>query len=618
MSARPLFLRTGTGQALGPLDEPQLRALIAQGALVGTVVVSEDGVTFAPPGQFLHLRALFPPELWGQAEGPLREGDLSVLSAVRAYASVAACEATGQIELTLPDRQIQIAFRRGNPEAVESTHPEDALEAFLVSRGVEAAKLAQANASKAQFGGDLLAALFSQGLANPATLVPLLGQRAQQIALKAFLATSGTFRFSDAQPSQKAMPLGNRWAVLVELIRRIPTLELRRRLSDVREKAPMRSGGKVSPEELRLTPKELRALSNVDGVRTLERLIQENPPDEEHLLRLIYLLRELDAVTFSTVEARPAAPAVTGPGKAPSTPAPSAAAPPTLHAAAARPPAAQPPPHAPAPARPPAAPPTLNASPARPSGAPPTLTPAAAPPRPAPSPPPAAAPVDFTRELAELKARLQKTKGMTAFEILGVPDKADSAAIKVAYFKLAKQLHPDTVPPGAPEGLASLKAALFAEVGEAYRRIGDDKSRAAYVEELVMGSSEVDVSRILQAEEQFSRAEILVKGRRFAEAVKMLDQAIANNADEGEYYAWRGYARFFSTSDKQAGKQEALRDLNEALAKNPKCVAAYYYLGQIAKLSNERTTALRNFQKTIELAPHHIDAQRELRILGKK
>ena len=104
----------------------------------------------------------------------------------------------------------------------------------------------------------------------------------------------------------------------------------------------------------------------------------------------------------------------------------------------------------------------------------------------------------------------------------------------------------------------------------------------------------------------------------FAEATSVLDEAIANNDEEGEYYAWRGYARFFALPDKKAARQEAQRDLQAALEKNPKCVAAYYYLGQIAKLSDDRETALRQFQKTVELDPHHIDAQRELRILGKK
>lgn len=278
-------------------------------------------------------------------------------------------------------------------------------------------------------------------------------------------------------------------------------------------------------------------------------------------------------------------------------------------------PAGAPRPVAPAPSRAPAP----AAAPPPPSRAP-TLsaTPPGAAPARAPAPEPPKAPVDFAAQIAELRARVEKTRAMNAFEVLGVNEKTDTGSVKVAYFKLAKQLHPDTVPPGAPPELAKLKESLFAEVGEAYRRIGDDKSRADYVEELKSGGSEVDVSRILQAEDQFYRATLLVKGRRFADAAKLLDTAIANNPDEGEYYAWRGYARFFSTPDKDAARQEARADLDEAVKKNPKCVAAYYYLGQIAKLSNDPSTALKHFQKTVELDPHHIDAQRELRILGKK
>jgi curved DNA-binding protein CbpA len=230
----------------------------------------------------------------------------------------------------------------------------------------------------------------------------------------------------------------------------------------------------------------------------------------------------------------------------------------------------------------------------------------------------AEAPPDFAAEMAALRAQLAKVKELTAFELLGVPDNANSAAIKIAYFKLAKQAHPDTVPPGAPEELAKLKASLFAEIGGAYRRIGDDESRAAYVEELKAGGSEVDVSRILQAEELFNRATLLVKARRFAEAAQILDEAIQNNPDEGEFYAWRGFARFFAVPDKAMARRAANQDLDEALRRNPKCVAAYYYLGQIAKLSNDPSSALRNFKKTVELNPNHIDAQRELRLLGKK
>ena len=39
---------------------------------------------------------------------------------------------TGLLTLKLPDRKIDVHFRKGNPEFVDSTHADDALATFLV------------------------------------------------------------------------------------------------------------------------------------------------------------------------------------------------------------------------------------------------------------------------------------------------------------------------------------------------------------------------------------------------------------------------------------------------------------------------------------------------------
>jgi curved DNA-binding protein CbpA len=245
-----------------------------------------------------------------------------------------------------------------------------------------------------------------------------------------------------------------------------------------------------------------------------------------------------------------------------------------------------------------------------------------APPAPARAAAPAAppVPVDFAAEITALKKRLVELEDQNLFQILGVAENVESGPIKAAYFKLAKQLHPDTVPPGAPPELAKLKAEVFSAVGDAYRKLSDPKARAEYLEELKAGTAgeQVDVARILGAEENFTKGSILVKARKFPEAVKLLDEAIEGNPDEGEFYAWRGYARFFINPDRKAGKAEAMKDLDEAVRRNPRCAPAHYFIGHIAKLTGDNATALEQFKKAVELKPDHIDAQRELRLMGKK
>ncbi|MBS1151861.1 MAG: repeat/DnaJ protein, partial [Myxococcaceae bacterium] len=244
--------------------------------------------------------------------------------------------------------------------------------------------------------------------------------------------------------------------------------------------------------------------------------------------------------------------------------------------------------------------------------APPKVTAAAAPPA------PAAAPVPFNAEaeMKQLTATFEKMKTQNHFEVLGLKDNADSAAVKVAYFKFARAYHPDTVPPGAPAALGKLKEEIFGRVGEANRTLSDDKLRAEYLEEVKAGNAgeKVDIAQILAAEELFQKGTILVKARKFPEAVKMLDDAL-KAADESEYYAWRGYAKFFTFPDKQVGHLEAMKDINVCLKRNDKIAAVWYFQGHMAKLVGDLPAAKKCFNRCIQLSPEHLDAQRELRMM---
>ncbi|GMU02843.1 hypothetical protein KH5H1_69630 [Corallococcus caeni] len=727
------------------------------------------------------------------------QGQLQQCSPMQLYGRIAAGEQTGLLTLGLSDRTLSIHFRKGSPEFVDSSHAEDALGVSLLgARLLTAEQLQQAEGAKDRFGGDLLAALFGLGLLQPATAFTQLAQRALGILGKALRAESGTFSFEARDlPAQKAMPLGNRWALLSDQVRRMPTADLKRRLGYVLPMPIMKSGGRVPSSDLRLTPHEVRALSFIDGVRSLGQLLQDVPQDAEHLLRVAFLLKELNGVSFAAASrtqaaaapppasgptaapgarppgaaptAGPGAPTrpsgsvptvgpgaagpgapVAGPAAAPGAPAagpgarpmagPGApvAGPGTAHGAPVAGPGARPmagpgapvagpgatpmagpgapvagpgatpmagpgapvagpgapvagpgafvagpgapvagpgafvagpgapvagpgaaprpagaPPTGAAPvagpgaARPGAAPtagpgaaprpPGAGAAPtagpgARPPGAPaaaaPTAGPGAAPtagPGARPAPPVVAAPAASgsapgSDELPALRQLAATMKGQNHFQRLGLTEQTDGSAVKIAYFRLAKLYHPDTLPPGAPAELEKLKAEVFAYIGDAYRALSDDKNRAAYLEDLKNGGADggVDVQAILQAEELFQKSCILVKARKYPEAVKMLSDAIALNAEEPEFFAWRGYARFLASPDKKAAQPEAFREIQAAIKRNERCAPAHYFLGVIAKLCGDAAGALKHFKRTVELQPDHIDAMREVRMASQK
>ncbi len=670
-----IWVRNDKGRVWGPLMPATLELLFDQSLIPGRIQLSMNGRDFAYPGRLIEVRDCVPKELWGEQGpdpgfeaapaiptpppilvptlappvGPARSavpiagpgtsasqaqpprstaapapvapitlqglqlpasGNLLTHSGLRLYYLAASSDANGLLSLTLSDRTVQIHFRKGNPEFVDSTHPEDLLSTFLVkSQLANFDQLGKAEKDKARFGGELIGALFGLGILNPGTAFVQLSLRATSILVRGLFAEQGTFTWElkDLAP-HKAMPLGNRWALVCEQGRKLAGPELRRRLEAALDLPVMKSGGQVAVADLRLTPQETRALSYFDGVRSLNQLLHDLPNEADHILRVAFLLKEFDSVAFAAVRVR----------------APETSAPPTANVAAA--------PRLPSP---PGAPPTLAAAapahlaaaraPSPVSSPPPSLAPApprAAAPAAVPRAPAAklaaapVAPVDPLAEIEQLTALLQKMKTQNYFDLLGLKDNVDAGAVKVAYFKSARLYHPDTVPPGAPPALAKLKEEIFGRVGEANRTLSDDKLRAEYAEEVKSGNAgeKVDIAQILAAEEMFYKSTILVKARKFPEAVKMLDEAIAA-ADEAEYRAWRGYAKFFTFPDKALGHVEAMKDINACLKRNDKIAAVWYFQGHMAKLMGDIPNAKKNFNRCVQLNPEHLDAQRELRLM---
>ncbi|MFL5350762.1 MAG: DnaJ domain-containing protein [Hyalangium sp.] len=563
---------------------------------------------------------------------PPAQGSLDQLSPVALYGRIAAGSLTGLLTLSLADRSIQLHFRKGSPEFVDSSHPEDALGPMLTqAKLLTPEQLQQAEGARGRFGGELLAALFGLGLLQPATAFNHLSQRALSILHKGLRAESGTFTYEPKElPAAKAMPLGNKWAVLSDQIRRLPAVDLKRRLQPVLTLPIMKSEGVVATSDLRLTPHEVRMLTFVDGARSLAQLLTDFAQDSEYLMRLAFLLKELDAVSFAAVSQRAPEPKAAAPK-------PAAPQPPQASAPAAAPrPAAPNPPAAAAPK--PAAPNPPPAAAAAPKPAAPVIKPSAPAAAPAPGAPakpsapaapqagaPAAAATPASGSGAEDLPALRQTaatmKGQNHFERLSLTDQADASAVKVAYFKLAKLYHPDTLPPGAPPELEKLKAEIFGYIGDAYRTLTDDKSRKDYLEQLKAGDSgkeEVDVVAILQSEERFKKGMVFVKARKYAEAVSIFDEAIKLNPAEPEFQAWRGYARFCAATDKKAAMAESFREIQGAIKKNDRCAPAHYFLGVIAKTLGDLSGAQKHFKRTVELQPDHIDALREIRMAAQK
>jgi curved DNA-binding protein CbpA len=221
-------------------------------------------------------------------------------------------------------------------------------------------------------------------------------------------------------------------------------------------------------------------------------------------------------------------------------------------------------------------------------------------------------------EVGALEALHARFKDADHFEVLGVKRGAGAAQVKIAYFQLAKTYHPDAVPTDASPEVKKLSADLFARIGAAWEVLGDDAKRAKYVQELESGGvADVDVLRILRAEETFQTATLLVKARKYDEALAKLDEAIGLNADEPEFGIWKAWCEFLLAPDKKAQQDASAGAIEAGLRKNPKCAPGYLFLGQMAKICGDVGTAERHLRRGLSVAPESADLQRELKYLRK-
>jgi DnaJ domain len=546
-------------------------------------------------------------------------GDLAKLSPVRLYALAALTNASGSVRLVTEDgRLLQIVFRRGTPEHVAADDPDLSLLRFLQMKGhLQAEKAQAAEEQAAKNGQDVVAALFQLQLIPAADAHRLFGEHGVFLLDRAFVCWRGKFTFDkEAAPPPGSFPLGSRWGLLVDAMRRLEVAGLRARLGKRLSRPVVRSGGLGvgKLEELGLNALETRIYASIDGTKSGEELLRIH--DTSTAVRLLYLLTELGHLGFAEVEEETAA----EPARAPAQPSAPQPAPTPQPAKPAAPPplpkTTREPPRPPAAQRP--APPVMKATAPVPQATP------AKPAAPAISRPPptfAQGPDGESVEamLARLSALWERLSQADHFEALGLDRKSTTPAeTKRNFFVLAKELHPDTVSDPAQTAVREIKERLFARINEAAQVIGDEKRRKDYEGELDGKAQNVDVARIFAAEENFQRAEILIKARKYQEGLDLLEQAIEMNPEEAEFYALRGYAKFLSAKDRKQSYEECAADCRKAVKMIERCLPAHLYLGHMAKMFGDLKAAKKAYSRVLELDEGHVEAQRELRLMGTK
>jgi tetratricopeptide (TPR) repeat protein len=538
-----------------------------------------ERVRAAAPGASRGLRAPEVTAAAALAAGLPHEGSLADDGPLRLCYLAAAAQASGRLEIETERGTFTLYFKKGVVEHAASSADEDDLGRFLVARGtVRREAIEDAERVRAYHDGDLVTALASLKLMNPAESFRVLQEHGTALVARALGADKGRLRWDPAAKAPaSAFPLGSRWGLLCDGARRLDGLAIRKLLGERLHRAAARAGGRVDLTDLKLTAHEARATALFDGARSPAQLAAAHPADAETILRVALLLGETELLAFGAAETAGAAP---GGG--------------AFGAGSLR-------------ERPPAS--RLSSGGSAPKPPPPARTATVAPAK------PRAVPAD----VAALGAFYGRVAKGDHFEALGVKRDTPLAQVKLAYFQLARSYHPDAAPSSEPAEVKKLRADIFARLGEAWGVLGDEARRAEYVAALSAGGApEVDVSAIFKSEEAFQKAVVLVRTRQYERALAALGEAIQQNADEPEFAVWKAWVEFLLSRDQASQAPASAAAIEVSLKKNPRCIPGYLFLGQMAKLSGDAALAEKHLRRGIALAPDQAELLRELKYLTRK
>lgn len=235
---------------------------------------------------------------------------------------------------------------------------------------------------------------------------------------------------------------------------------------------------------------------------------------------------------------------------------------------------------------------------------------------PAPPPPPGLSRNDEARWI-ELSLVYERLDELNHYELLKVPQSADTQAITSAYYALVKKFHPDRLPT-ALDPLIRCAQLVFERLTEAHDTLTNPARREEYNKAVAAGggtrAAEQAMRDVLESAMEFQKAEVLLRRRDYQGAMQHVRAAMNKAPDESDVNALYAWLLHLMNPQEAAPFDEILRSLDRALRANPRNERAHFYKGTILKRMKRENEALKHFRMAVEINPRNVDAAREVRI----
>lgn len=239
-------------------------------------------------------------------------------------------------------------------------------------------------------------------------------------------------------------------------------------------------------------------------------------------------------------------------------------------------------------------------------------------PREMPPPPPE----DLSDEHRERWDEVSRVIGMmdrqNYFEMLGVKESASGNDVRSKYMTLAKKWHPDRL----PQELDILRPwvdEIFHLFTVARDTLGDDKTRGDYQRTVMQGGgtpeSERKLNVMVEAAINFQKVDVLVKRRRYDEALQICDEAMAVVRKEADYPAMKAWILLLRDGIEEEEVADEIRALLKTTFKlNTEHVHGHFVRAHFLKRMGNHDKALKHFKKVAKLDPKNLEAMREVRV----
>ena len=204
------------------------------------------------------------------------------------------------------------------------------------------------------------------------------------------------------------------------------------------------------------------------------------------------------------------------------------------------------------------------------------------------------------------------------FEALGIGRDSGPSEARRAYYRLAKEYHPDRfLGSGLSSEMSNKINEMFQYITQAYTVLSDPDARAKYLEELKHGpKKKLDINQVIEAEGAFQEGRALLRVRRFSAAAKSLKRALELSPEEPEYMTCFAWALFKSTPENEDAQTQALEVLLASRELNPESDLTHLYLGHVYQSLKKERQAEKSFEMAVQANPNCTEALRELRLIN--